>query len=50
MHENMNDSAEHFPDVVLEDERVLLRPLEENDYENLLPLALNEKGYGIILW
>jgi len=44
MHENMNDSAERFPDVILEDERVLLKPLEENDYENLLSLALNEKG------
>ena len=44
MHENMNDSAERFPDVILEDERVLLKPLEENDYENLLPLALNENG------
>jgi len=40
----MNDSAEQFPDIILEDERVLLRSLEENDYENLLPLALNENG------
>ena len=40
----MNDSPEHFPYVSLEDERVLLRPLEENDYENLLPFALNERG------
>jgi RimJ/RimL family protein N-acetyltransferase len=40
----MNDSAERFPDVVLEDERVVLRALEENDYENLLPFALNERG------
>jgi RimJ/RimL family protein N-acetyltransferase len=38
----MKDSAERFPEVILEDERVLLRPLEENDYENLLPFALNE--------
>src|SRR5436305_158298 len=27
-------------DYVLEDERVLLRPLEEDDYDNLLPFAL----------
>jgi len=40
----MNDSAEQFPDIILEDERVLLRPLEDSDYENLLPLALNERG------
>lgn len=44
MHENMNDSSEQFPNVILEDERVLLRPLEEKDYENLLPFALNERG------
>jgi len=29
-------------DYVLEDEHVLLRPLKETDYENLLPFALNE--------
>lgn len=29
-------------DVRLEDERVLLRPLRESDYNNLLPFALNE--------
>lgn len=29
-------------DYILEDERVLLRPLEEHDYELLLPFALNE--------
>jgi N-acetyltransferase len=28
--------------IVLENERVLLRPLEENDYEHLLPFALQE--------
>ncbi|MES1220563.1 MAG: GNAT family protein [Bacteroidota bacterium] len=28
--------------VILEDERVLLRPLAENDYDLLLPFALNE--------
>jgi len=40
----MNDSPERFPYISLEDDRVLLRPLEENDYENLLPFALNERG------
>lgn len=40
----MNESSEQFPNITLEDERVLLRPLEENDYENLLPFALNERG------
>src|SRR4030095_13024551 len=40
----MNDSAEQFPYVTLEDDRALLRPLEEKDYENLLPFALNERG------
>lgn len=29
-------------DYILEDERVLLRPLLESDYDNLLPFALNE--------
>ncbi len=29
-------------EYVLEDERVLLRPLQLDDYENLLPFALNE--------
>lgn len=29
-------------DYILENERVLLRPLEEDDYETLLPFALNE--------
>jgi len=29
-------------DYTLEDEFVLLRPLQESDYENLLPFALNE--------
>ncbi|MFY7840289.1 MAG: GNAT family N-acetyltransferase [Lacibacter sp.] len=28
--------------IVLENDRVLLRPLVESDYENLLPFALNE--------
>ncbi len=40
----MNETPEQFPTVTLEDDRVLLRPLEESDYENLLPFALNEKG------
>jgi RimJ/RimL family protein N-acetyltransferase len=40
----MNENLEQFPHVILEDERVLLRPLEESDYENLLPFALNERG------
>jgi len=40
----MNQIPEQFPNVTLEDDRVLLRPLEENDYENLLPFALNEQG------
>ena len=40
----MNEKPENFPTVILEDERVLLRPLEENDYKNLLPFALNERG------
>ncbi|WP_295652276.1 GNAT family protein [uncultured Mucilaginibacter sp.] len=29
-------------DYILEDERVLLRPLQQNDLDNLLPFALNE--------
>ncbi|HEY4937240.1 MAG TPA: hypothetical protein VII44_11695 [Puia sp.] len=33
----------HFPlNLVLEDERVLLRPLQQEDLEFLLPFALNE--------
>jgi RimJ/RimL family protein N-acetyltransferase len=28
--------------IILENERVLLRPLQENDFENLLPFSLNE--------
>jgi len=37
--------------IVLENERALLRPLEENDFENLLPFSLNEPDiwkYGLI--
>jgi len=36
---------------ILEDERVLLRPLRENDFDNLLPFSLNEPEiwkYGLI--
>jgi len=40
----MNETPQAFPTVTLEDERVLLRPLEESDYKNLLPFALNERG------
>lgn len=40
----MQSTPDKFPNITLEDERVLLRPLEESDYENLLPFALNEKG------
>ena len=40
----MQSTPEKFPNVTLEDERVLLRPLEKNDYENLLPFAINEHG------
>jgi len=40
----MNETPQAFPSVTLEDERVLLRPLEESDYQNLLPFALNERG------
>ncbi len=40
----MYSTPEKFPNVTLEDDRVLLRPLEENDYNNLLPFALNEQG------
>jgi RimJ/RimL family protein N-acetyltransferase len=40
----MNEKPENFPDVTLEDERVLLRPIQESDYENLLSFALNECG------
>jgi RimJ/RimL family protein N-acetyltransferase len=29
-------------DYILEDDRVLLRPLQEDDYENLLPFSLHE--------
>lgn len=28
--------------IILEDDRVLIRPIQENDFENLLPFSLNE--------
>lgn len=37
--------------IILEDERVLLRPLEETDFDNLLPFSLNEPEiwkYGLL--
>jgi RimJ/RimL family protein N-acetyltransferase len=40
----MQSTPEKFPNITLEDERVILKPLEENDYNNLLPFALNEQG------
>ena len=38
-------------DIILEDERALLRPLQESDFENLLPFSLHEPDiwkYGLI--
>lgn len=40
----MQPVLEKFPNITLEDERVILRPLTANDYENLLSFSLNEKG------
>ena len=37
--------------IILENERVLLRPIEETDFDNLLPFSLNEPElwfYGLI--
>ena len=37
--------------VILENERVLLRPLEESDFEHLLPFSLHEPEiwkYGLL--
>jgi len=37
--------------IILEDERALLRPLEESDFENLLPFSLHEPDiwkYGLL--
>jgi len=28
--------------IILEDDRILIRPIKENDFENLLPFSLNE--------
>lgn len=38
----MLDTFDYTEDYILEDERVLLRPLEESDYKNLLPFSINE--------
>lgn len=38
----MNFNFDTTAEYVLEDERALLRPLKEDDYENLLPFAMNE--------
>jgi RimJ/RimL family protein N-acetyltransferase len=38
----MVSNFDYTEDYILEDERVLLRPLEERDYENLLTFSLNE--------
>jgi len=38
-------------DIILENERALLRPLQESDFENLLPFSLNEPdiwNYGLL--
>lgn len=43
------DIFQHAP--VLEDERVLLRPIQEDDFENLLPFSLHEPDiwqYGLV--
>ena len=37
--------------IILENERVLLRPIEETDFDNLLPFSLNEPEiwfYGLV--
>ena len=40
-----------FPDnLVLENERVLLRPLEQSDLEHLLPFAIHEPGIWPYAW
>jgi len=36
---------------ILENERVLLRPIQENDFDNLLPFSLHEPEiwtYGLV--
>jgi RimJ/RimL family protein N-acetyltransferase len=38
----MNKNFDHFNHYILEDNRVLLRPLEESDFQYLLPIAMNE--------
>ena len=39
----MIHTFDYTEDYILEDERVLLRPLEESDYENLLPFSISEQ-------
>ena len=38
----MNEEFDFTKNYVLEDDIVLLRPLEQNDFNNLLPFSLNE--------
>jgi RimJ/RimL family protein N-acetyltransferase len=38
----MNEEFDFAKDYVLEDDTVLLRPLEPKDFDNLLPFSLNE--------
>ncbi|RYY23733.1 MAG: N-acetyltransferase, partial [Sphingobacteriaceae bacterium] len=38
----MNSLFDFSADYILEDDAVILRPLTENDYQHLLPFALNE--------
>jgi len=38
----MNEEFDCYKNYVLEDDIVLLRPLEQNDFNNLLPFTLNE--------
>ena len=33
-------------DIILENERVLLRPLHENDFEHFLPFSLHEPWWS----
>ena len=35
-------------EIILENDCVLLRPLAESDFENLLPFALNEADLSLI--
>jgi RimJ/RimL family protein N-acetyltransferase len=47
---NMMNTFNCADDYMLEDERVLLRPLEEEDYDNLLPFALHEPELWNFSW